>query len=218
MGIEITKAKQIILHIWRGEIDKAIEKIMDETTQKAKDASAEKHIAKMAWEHTLLEERIDDMAVTVKEQKEKLEEFDKFRAFMIRSLQEAAMEKVKEDNEKKKESGKALAQEKEKAGEGEKGSEGDNEPKEVSERCENAAKTAKSEGERCQEAAGAEEKAKKKPHKRAAGLQISRVCASCGKKFKAGSGAARYCPECKAEGKTTPKSIADAAKELAEME
>lgn len=135
------------------------------------------------------------------------DQYDELRKFMTSVVTEIAalskkISRLEEKIEEKKETCKALAQEEKEEG-----------------AAEAAGEEVKAAGEDAPEgAAGAEEKSKEKPHKKAAGVQISRVCVSCGKKFKAGSGAARYCPECKAEGKTTPKSIADAAKELAEME
>lgn len=135
------------------------------------------------------------------------DQYGELKKFMTTvAIEIAALSKkisrLEEKIEEKKETCKALAQEEKEEG-----------------AAEAAGEEVKAAGEDApEEAAGAEEKAKGKPPKKAAGVQISRVCASCGKKFKAGSGAARYCPECKAEGKTTPKSIADAAKEIAAMD
>lgn len=69
---------------------------------------------------------------------------------------------------------------------------------------------------KCKEAAG--DNAKTGAAKRQQAVQISRICKSCGKEFKAGSGAALYCPECKENVKTASKDVTNLAKELVGMD
>ena len=103
--MEITKAKQIILHIWRGEIDKAIEAIMDEVRQEQKSEVSETFMRR----------------TTLKKE---------FRQLMTQALNEAAMKKAEEEkNEKKEESCEALAKEEEEAGDGKEKCDGADAPK-----------------------------------------------------------------------------------------
>lgn len=194
--MEITKAKQIILHIWRGEIDKAIEAIMDEVRQESKSEVSETFMRRTTLKINLLEERLNGMQIIANGQGKKIDDIEEFRQLMTQALNEAAMKKAEEEkNEKKEESCEALAKEEEEAGDGK-------------EKCDGADAPKKAAGE--------------KPVKRktAKTPMYDRICVVCGQKFKAGSGAAKVCSSCKEAGKTKPSDIntAEFAREIAAMD
>lgn len=194
--MEITKAKQIILHIWRGEIDKAIEAIMDEVRQEPKSEVSETFMRRTTLKINLLEERLNGMQIIANGQGKKIDDIEEFRQLMTQASNEAAMKKAEEEkNEKKEESCEALAKEEEEAGDGK-------------EKCDGADAPKKAAGE--------------KPVKRktAKTPMYDRICVVCGQKFKARSGAAKVCPSCKEAGKTKPSDIntAEFAREIAAMD
>lgn len=85
--------------------------------------------------------------------------------------------------------------------------------------CKTPEEEKKAEGacKKCKKTAG-EGKGVEGAAKRQQAFKISRICKSCGKEFKAGSNAALYCPDCKAQGRTASKDVSDFAKELAGMD